>query len=191
MHSERPTAIVRWTRRLEDAEALDGPVRALEPTIRSAFGTDPRSSVLRGEWLGHAIHPVLTDLVIGTWTSATVLDVFGGRGSTAAAQKLVGAGLLAVGPTAWTGWAEWSAAGPREKRVGLVHAASNAVAIGAYAASWLARQRGQHGAGVRLALAGAAVSGIGAYLGGHMAVARKLGSRHPAFEDATVAATGV
>ena len=108
---ERPPAIVRWTLRLEETTALDRPVRALEPSIRSVFGSGTRASVLRGDWLGHAVHPLLTDVVLGTWTSATVLDLFGGRGSSAAAQRLVGTGLLAVGPTAWTGWAEWSAAG--------------------------------------------------------------------------------
>jgi len=182
---ERPPAIVGWTLRLEDAAALDVAVEAIEPTIRSAFGTGARAAVLRGEWLGHAVHPLLTDVVLGTWTSATVLDLFGGPESAAAAQRLIGTGLLAVGPTAWTGWAEWSAAGSREKRVGLVHAVTNGAAIGLYAASWLARRRGRHGAGVRRALAGAAVSGAGAYLGGHLAAARKVGSHHHAYDDAT------
>ena len=103
-----------------------------------------------------------------------MLDLFGGPDSSAAAQRLVGTGLLAVGPTAWTGWAEWSAAGSRDKRVGLVHAVTNGVAIGVYAASWTARRRGRHGAGARLALAGATVSGVGAYLGGHLTEARKV-----------------
>jgi hypothetical protein len=181
--TEPPPSIVDWTRRLEDATALDAPVRAVEPTIRAVFGTGTRGSVLRGDWLGHAIHPLLTDLVIGTWTSATVLDMFGGRASSASAQRLVGAGLLVVGPTAWTGWAEWSTAGPRDKRVGLVHAVTNGLAIGVYSASWMARQRGRHGAGVRLALTGAAISGVGAYLGGHLAAARKVGSHHPAYDE--------
>ena len=181
---ERPPAIVRWTLRLEETTALDRPVRALEPSIRSAFGTGRRASVLRGEWLGHAIHLLLTDVVLGTWTSATVLDLFGGRGSSAAAQRLVGTGLLAVGPTAWAGWAEWSVAGSREKRVGLVHAVTNAVAISAYAASWTARRNGRHRTGARLALAGATVSGVGAYLGGHLTEARKVSSRHPAYDNA-------
>jgi hypothetical protein len=180
---ERPSAIVRLTRRLEEARALDRPVRAMEHSIDSAFGAGPRGSVLRGEWLGHALHPVLTDLVIGTWTSATVLDLAGGPSSAPAAQRLVGTGLLAVAPTAWTGWAEWSVAQPREKRVGLVHAVVNAVAIGSYAASWTARRRGRHDTGARLALAGAAASGLGAYLCGHLAIARKVGSRNPAFAD--------
>jgi len=181
---ERPPTIVRWTRGLEQATALDGPVRALEPLIRSAFGSGPRGRVLRGEWLGHAVHPVLTDFVLGAWTSASVLDLVGGPESSASAQRLVGTGLLAVGPTAWTGWAEWSAASSRDKRVGLVHAVTNAVAIGAYAGSWTARRRGRHGSGARLALFGMAVSGVGAYLGGHLSAVRNVASRHPGYADA-------
>ena len=187
MTTDRP-ATVRWTLRLEDAPAVDGAVHAVEPAIESAFGSGTRGSVLRGEWLGHALHPLLTDVVIGTWTSATVLDMIGGRDSAAAAQRLVGAGLLAAGPTAWAGWAEWSRVGPREKRVGLVHAATNAVAIGTYAASWVARRKGRHGAGAGLALAGAAVSGVGAYLGGHLALTRNAASRHPAYDDESLRA---
>jgi hypothetical protein len=187
---ERPPGLVRWILRLEETTALDPPVRALEPTIQTVFGTGTRGEVLRGEWLGHAVHPALTDLVLGTWTSASLLDLVGGRDSSAAAQRLVAAGLLAAGPTAWTGWAEWAAAGPREKRVGLVHAVTNAVAIGVYAASWSARRRGRHGRGAGLALAGAAVAGVGGYLGGHLASARKVGSHHPDFSaSAPVART--
>ena len=187
--TERPPAIVRWTQRLEDTAALDAPVSALEPKIRALFGSGARGSVLRGDWLGHAVHPVLTDFVLGTWTSATVLDVVGGNESSVAARRLIGAGLLAAGPTAWTGWAEWSDSGSREKRVGLVHAVTNGAAIGIYAASWIARQRGRHGSGAGLALAGAAVVGVGGYLGGHLAAARKVGSRHPAYDQVTVATT--
>ena len=182
--TEPPPSIVRWTKRLENATALDAPVRALEPAIRAAFGTGTRGSVLRGDWLGHAVHPILTDVVLGTWTSATLLDLFGGRDSSAPAQRLIGIGLLAVGPTAWTGWAEWSTAGPREKRVGLVHAVTNGLAIGIYASSWIARKRGRHQTGAGLAMTGAAVSGVAAYLGGHLASARKVGSHHPAYDEA-------
>ena len=128
---------------------------------------------------------LLTDLVLGSWTSASVLDLLGGSDSAGSAQRLVGTGLLAAAPTAWTGWAEWSAAGPRDQRVGLVHAVTNGVAIGVYAASWLTRRRGRHTAGAGLALAGAAVSGVGAYLGGHLAEGRKVATRHPAYDEAT------
>ena len=186
---DQAPAIVRWTQRLEDAEALDAAVAAVGPAARSLFGTGTWGAVLRGEWLGHALHPLLTDVVVGTWTSATVLDVVGGDESGTAARRLIGTGLLAFGPTAWTGWAEWSEAGPREQRVGVVHAATNAAAVSLYTASWLARHRGRHDAGARLALAGAAVVGVAAYLGGHLALARKLGTRHPAYAGATSATT--
>ena len=78
--------------------------------------------------------------IVGLHFVPSLLDLFGPRGSSAAATRLVGVGLIAVGPTAWTGWAEWSAAEPRDQRVGLVHAITNGLAIGVYTASWIARQ---------------------------------------------------
>ena len=180
---ERPPTIVRWTRGLEDAAVLDGPVQAVEPTIRNVFGSGSRGAAGRGEWRGHSGPPLLTDLTLGAWTSATLLDLLGGRGAHAAAQRLVGLGLLTFPPTAWTGWAEWSAAPQREKRVGLVHAVTNGAASTVYAASWLARRRGRHDTGARLALAGGAMTAFGGYLGAHLIGARKVASRHPAYGD--------
>ncbi|MGH3470716.1 MAG: DUF2231 domain-containing protein [Nocardioidaceae bacterium] len=181
---QRPPRIVRWTLRLEEAMELDRAVHAVEPKVTYWFGTGPRGSALRGEWLGHALHPTLTDVAIGTWVSASLLDIFGGLDASGPARMLIGTGVLAAGPTAWTGWAEWSEVPAKSKRVGLVHAVTNGVAIGIYAGSWVARRRGRHRTGARLALAGAAVSGVGAYLGGHLAAARRVASHHPAYDDA-------
>ena len=186
---DRPPPLVRWTRRLEETSALDKPVQSLEPHVRAIFGSGARGAALRGEWLGHALHPVLTDLTVGSWISASLLDALGRGRWSAPAQSLVGTGLLTFGPTAWTGWAEWSTAGPREQRVGVVHVGVNAAAAVVYFASWTARRQGRHGTGAGLALVGAGISGAGAYLGGHLAVARKVGSRHPAFDDRAAAGT--
>lgn len=168
-HMPRALAL---TARLEESDGLDAIVDLIEPTIRSAFGTGLRAELLRGDWLGHALHPVLTDVVIGSWTSATLLDLLGAAEDSGAARKLIGVGLLVVGPTAWSGWAEWTTAGPGAKRVGVVHALTNGVAIGAYAGSWVARGRGARRAGVGLALVGAAAMSAAGYLGGHLAHAR-------------------
>jgi hypothetical protein len=182
MDSTTPTPpLVRATLGLEKASFLDGPARALEPHVRRLFGSGSRGALLRGDWLGHALHPVLTDATMGSWTSATVLDLIGGQASAAAAQRLVGVGLLVVGPTAWTGWAQWVETGERDKRVGLVHAATNGAAAALYASSWLARRRGERGLGIRRALAGAAVASVGGHLGGHLAQARHVGTTHPAY----------
>ena len=70
----------------------------------------------------------------------------------------------------------------QERRVGVVHAISNGVAIMTYAASWRARRRGDHARGRNLALAGAAVASAGGFLGGHLVSARKVSTRHPAFD---------
>jgi uncharacterized membrane protein len=176
-------ATVKLTQRLEEASGLDPVVGALRP-LGAALVSDPtRRDLLRGAWLGHALHPLMTDLPIGFWTSALVLDAVGGPEARPAARRLIGLGLLAAGPTAITGWAEWSGTGQREQRVGVVHAASNVTAVVLFLASWKARRNQAHSRGKALGLAAGSALGLGGYLGGHLVSARKVSSRHPAFEE--------
>lgn len=178
-----PNMLVHLTRRLEESRLLDGGVAALRPLADALLADDTRSDALRGRWLGHAVHPLLTDLPIGFWTSTNVLDLVGGAQSRPASRRLLALGLAAAVPTAVTGLAEWgAAAGQRERRVGLVHAVANSTALGLYAASYRARRRSRHGRGVALALAGSSAATVGGYLGGHLVSARKVSSRHPAYE---------
>ncbi len=176
-------ATVTWTERLEEARRLDPVVHAVRPVADALVADPSRADLLRGAWLGHAAHPLLTDVPIGLWTSALTLDLVGGRGSRDAARRLVGLGILSAVPAAVTGWAEWTGTGDREQRVGVVHAAANAVAVGLFTASWRARRRGRTLRGRALGLAAASALGLGGYLGGHLVSARKVSSRHPAFED--------
>jgi uncharacterized membrane protein len=166
---------------LEQRDSLDPAVdaagRATAPLDASRLG-----AVLRGEWLGHALHPSLSDLPLGMWTATSALDLFGGPGSRDSARRLVGMGLLAAAPTAVSGWAEWRRADRPAQRVGVAHAALNATAAVLYAGSWAARRRDRHRVGAVLALAGAGAAGAAGYLGGHLTSARKVSSRHPAFE---------
>ncbi len=176
--------IVQWTKGLEQSTGLDAVVAKVQPLADALLAEPGRAAALRGMWLGHAVHPLLTDVPLGAWTSAMVLDVIGGRASRPAAQRLTAFGVLAALPTAITGWAEWGAvAGQREKRVGVVHAAANNVGVLLYFASWRARRRGRHATGMLLALAGGVGVGVGGYLGGHLTEARKVASRHPAYDD--------
>jgi uncharacterized membrane protein len=186
-HGTRPAepgtpVLVDLTRRLEGATALDGPRRTAQRLADVLLADRTRRELLHGTWLGHAVHPVMTDLPLGCWVSASLLDLLGGTQSRPAATRLVGIGLAAAVPTAVTGLAEWGVAGQREQRVGLVHAASNTVALGLYAASYAARRNGLHRRGAVLALAGSAAAGAGGYLGGHLVSARKVSSRHPVFD---------
>ena len=52
------------------AEVLDPPAKKLGKAVRSALGPGKLKDALSGTWLGHALHPLLTDIPIGTWTSA-------------------------------------------------------------------------------------------------------------------------
>jgi uncharacterized membrane protein len=132
---------------------------------------------VRTRVLGHSLHPVLTDLPIGCWTSATLVDLVGGRGGRPAATRLVAIGLAGALPTAYAGFADWSTLAGADRRVGAVHALGNDVAIGLFAASLVARARGQHGRGVRLALLGNAFTAGAGYLGGHLALSRGTADR--------------
>lgn len=173
-------APARLTEAIEQDARLDPAVDAIAGIVPSADG--PAGRFLRGEWLGHAIHPPLTDLPLGLWTATTALDLLGGVESRTAARRLLGLGLIAAAPTAVTGWAEWSGADRPAKRVGLAHAGLNAAAVGLYAWSWVARRGGRHRTGALLALAGAGAAGAAGYLGGHLASVDRVSSRHPAFD---------
>jgi nitrite reductase/ring-hydroxylating ferredoxin subunit/uncharacterized membrane protein len=164
--------------------ALDGPAAALAKQIRKILKPGPVKDALSGTWLGHPLHPLLTDVPIGTWTSATLLDLLGGRASRPAAQRLIGVGLLAAAPTAWSGWSDWADSEPADdqvRRIGIVHASANGVAAALYGASLVARRRGAHTTGVLLGLAGASAVGAGGWLGGDLAYARGVGVDETAF----------
>jgi uncharacterized membrane protein len=152
------------------AEALDAPAAVAGRALRS-LGRGRLRDALSGRWIGHALHPLLTDVVIGSWTSAVVLDFAGGRDGEGAAERLIAVGLAAYPVTALTGgsdWADSEAADDEVRRVGLVHAVTNSGALALYAASLAARRRGRHGRGRLLALAGAGLLGAAGWLGGHL-----------------------
>jgi nitrite reductase/ring-hydroxylating ferredoxin subunit/uncharacterized membrane protein len=170
---------------LERREDLDGLAKPLGKLVRDTVPPGTAKDLLSGVPLGHALHPILTDLPIGTWTSALLLDWIGGRDGEAAADRLIAVGLLATVPTVASGLTEWADsevgdAGAR--RVGLVHAAANAGATALFGASLLARRRQARGTGKLLALAGGALLGLGGQLGGHLTLAQGLGVDQTAFE---------
>lgn len=173
-------------RAIESAEALDGPGKALGKAVRNSMGPGALKDALSGTWLGHALHPLLTDVVIGSLVSATLLDVLGdGDGDGKAAERLIGVALAAYPPTALTGahdWADTEAVDPRIRRVGLAHATANVSALGLYSASLAARRRGATGGGRLLGFMGAAALAVGGYLGAHMSFVQGVGPNQTAFD---------
>jgi nitrite reductase/ring-hydroxylating ferredoxin subunit/uncharacterized membrane protein len=162
--------------KVERAEALDGSVAAVKKAVDGALPTPEVRDLLHGVWLGHALHPVLIVVPLGSWISASVLDFL--PGTRRAAQALVGLGVLAAVPTAAAGATDWSDLHPQQQRTGLVHAATNLVALCLQVASWRARRGGRHLRGVSLSLAALSVGGLAAFFGGHLAYRQAAGVNH-------------
>lgn len=169
---------------VEQAAALDAPGKAVGKAVRNLLSPGAVKDALSGTWLGHAVHPPLTDVVIGSFLGATFLDLLAPR-SDKAANRLVGIGIAAAVPTAVTGatdWADTEVADPRIRRVGLVHATANVTALSLYALSLAARRNGARKRGTALGLTGAAVLTASGYLGGHMSYTRGVGPNQTAFD---------
>jgi nitrite reductase/ring-hydroxylating ferredoxin subunit/uncharacterized membrane protein len=161
---------------LERAKVLDSPAQLAKKAVDTALPSPAVRDALHGVWLGHALHPALVLLPLGSWMSATVLDFLPGRRD--AARTLVGVGLVGALPAAAAGWTDWSDLHPQQQRTGLVHAAANVVAISLQFASWRARRRGRQARGAALSLAALTAGSAGAYLGGHLAYRQGAGVNH-------------
>ena len=171
------------SRQLEKAEGLDKIADPLAELVPKLIPPGPVKDALSGTWLGHSLHPMLTDVPIGTWLSAVILDLVGGEESRPASERLIAVGLVAALPTAAAGLSDWSDTMGGERRVGAAHAASNTASLLLFGASLAARRRGRHALGVALALAATGANLSGAYLGGHLSLAQGVGVDHTAVEE--------
>ena len=130
---------------------------------------------LNGTWAGHPLHPALTDIPIGAWTLALVLDLAGllfqlpqlGLASSIAVAVGVAGALAAAG----AGLMDWMDIDPPEKAIGAFHATLNVSATILFLVSLLLRglEHWQLGWGTfAVALAGYFLVMGGGYLGGIM-----------------------
>ena len=170
---------------IEELEAVDGPSERLQETFRRVVPDDSSmKNLLSGTWLGHPLHSVLTDVVVGAWMSAFFLDLIPTKGARKSADKLIGVGVLAAIPTAAAGVSDWSDVGGTTRRIGFVHGVGNAVAVYLQARSYLSRKRGRRLRGWMRSAAAMGIATGTAYLGGHLSYAKGVGVNQTAFEDA-------
>ena len=125
-----------------------------------------------GRWVGHPLHPALSDLPIGLWAGVMVLDATdrdpASRRGIDAAGVLSAAGILAASATALTGLNDWTVSNDQDRRVGLFHGLLNTVALGLQGASLGTRVAGHRGTARALGGASLAVTAAAGYLGGHL-----------------------
>ena len=179
---ERVTgAVERW-------ELLDAPGYQLEHGISLTFlltgrWARPVQDVLHGVWLGQPLHPALVTVPIGAWTTALALDALdatgtGGDGLAQAARISVGVGVVGAMASAASGLTDWQHAHDGARRVGLVHAGLNSVALGLYGWSFADRGRGRPVRARLSAAAGLLVTLASGHLGGTLAYRLGLGTDH-------------
>lgn len=168
-------------------EWIEEPAAAIQKTVLAPFeaageaGTKAKD-FLHGRWLGHSLHPAITDVPVGAWTVAAISDVlsafYGKSELDKAADTAIGIGLIGAAGAAVTGLTDWAPIEERPRKVGFVHMAFNVTATGLYLASWLMRRSGnqeKRAAARTLAWSGYALASAGAWLGGALVASEKLG----------------
>ncbi len=183
----------RLTDRIEGASGLDALTAPAAAFWGRVLSPSWLTTLASGTKLRHPAHPAAATFTAGSLLSASVLDAAGDRRMRPASELLITAGVVGALPTVVAGWSDWLYTEQAEKRVGLVHAATNATGLTAYGLSLLQRRRG--GDGRTAGFVGAAVLAVGGWLGGHLAYAQGVRVDTNAFEagptDWTdVAATG-
>ena len=177
--------------RLADQPALDVVGKPLSDAVKGLYESagaagQKAKDALHGVWLGHPLHPVLTDLPIGAWTTALVLDAVAAttreRGMARAADVAIGVGLAGAVGAAVTGLTDWAETDGRSRRTGLLHGLMNLSATMLYAASYLLRRNGARSAGQTCAVAGYGVAIGAAYFGGNLVYDQRVGVMHATVE---------
>lgn len=169
---------------IQDQPVLDRAARPIQRRTRGIFRKTSGNGrlvkdLLSGTWLGHPLHPILKDVPIGGWTMAAIFDFMDAFGADASLQRAadisVAAGLAGALGSAVTGLSDWTDTNGRARRIGAMHALLNVCATACYAASLASRISGRRASGVRLAHCGYGVMMLGAYLGGHLVFAQRVG----------------
>jgi nitrite reductase/ring-hydroxylating ferredoxin subunit/uncharacterized membrane protein len=140
------------------------------------------ADLLHGTWLGHPLHPVLTDATVGAWTFGAVFDllanVTGQRKMRHAADMLTEMGLVTAGATAVTGLTDYSTIKQEAVEYGAAHALLNTTATVLYLLSVRARRMGERDTGVTLSTLGFGAVMVSAWLGGELVYRHRVGVDH-------------
>jgi nitrite reductase/ring-hydroxylating ferredoxin subunit/uncharacterized membrane protein len=170
---------------IERQDFLDQAGDTIQPVIANLFKTAGQDvkNFLHGIWLGHPIHPALSDVPLGSWSTALVFDLMqsisGRKELSRCANIAISVGLVGALGTAMTGLADWSATSGRARKIGLIHGLLNTGATCLYGMSLLFRSRRRSGpTGIGLSLLGYTAATVAAYLGGHLVYDEKIGVNH-------------
>jgi nitrite reductase/ring-hydroxylating ferredoxin subunit/uncharacterized membrane protein len=157
-----------------------------EKLVKSAFAAagaagQPIKNALHGVWLKHPLHAAITDVPVGSWTAAVVLDLLEASGCDEygpGADAAVAIGLAGAVGSALTGLTDWSDTHGKAQRVGAFHGLLNIGAALLYGTSYALRKSGSRSAGRTLGYLGFATVLASAYLGGALSYSERVGVNH-------------
>jgi len=137
---------------------------------------------LHGTWLGHPLHPVLTDFTIGAWAMGAAFDLAGGLTNSDSfrqtGDRLTTAGVVCAVPTALTGLVDFSTFPEETAKTVTWHGMLNVVNFGLFAMSVRERRRGNRGRGLIFSTIGLGLTAVSAWLGGHLVYKQQFGVNH-------------
>jgi nitrite reductase/ring-hydroxylating ferredoxin subunit/uncharacterized membrane protein len=170
---------------VEGQRWLDKPGYQVERAMATAFnllGARGRKlqNFLHGTWLGHPIHPALTDIPMGAWTLALILDgvdvvtprSLRMRGS---ADVAVGIGIVGGIGAAVTGATDWQYTHDTARRVGLTHGILNGSGLALYLISLHNRRNGKISRGRGVGAVGYLLALTAGFLGGDLVFHHRVG----------------
>ncbi len=163
---------------IDKQQWMDQVADVLQPLLGNALTAGPLpykvKDFLNGVWMRHSLHAALTDVPIGAFGMALLVDMLAIRDHddgdvNMVADTLLATGLLAAVPTAAAGLADWSEIGGHPRRMGVAHALLNTAGLALNALSLFLRwNRGNRNVARGLSLLSFGVMTSGAYLGGHL-----------------------
>lgn len=140
------------------------------------------ADVLHGTWLGHPLHPALTDLTIGAWLIGGAFDAVGELRDSPAARRtgdhLAAVGTAAAVPTALSGLADFSTFPEGSSRPATLHGLLNAVNMGLYGLSLRDRRNGNRRRGLAFSWIAQGLTLASAWLGGQLVYKHRVGVDH-------------
>ncbi len=174
---------------IDKQEWLDKAGEAIQPAILDTFKAGGKTgkqvkNLLHGKWLGHPVHPMITDVPLGAWTTAAVLDTIelcGNKQYKKGADAAVTIGLAGAAGAAITGLTDWTGTTDIERKTGLVHGLLNIGATALYLTSFFLRKKKKSRAtAITLSMLGYGITAMSAYLGGTLVYNKQMGVNHTA-----------
>jgi len=168
---------------------LDGIGEAVQPEVQKAVnagGTTARN-VLDGVWFEAPLHPVMTDVPIGSWTATLVFDgldlATGKKPLQHAADASLVFGTLGALGAAVTGLSDWRYLSGGSRKMGVAHGLLNTIGLVLSIVSLFQRATGRRNAGRLTFLTGYSISGMAAHLGGELSYHYGLRVDRNVFEE--------